>query len=157
MYKPSTYQEVAYFLTYLPIYETYFLQIWLPRWNPILTQLRFICDWVIMDIQWMVRWWVLVHCCPISLISIIQEGQEDWNQKSWELMIAALEPTYLTLHFTLAHTTLNNLLTYCQLLHSCDIAFNHLLWCTLLFLLWRVLQSFSLIHKKPGITNLILL
>jgi hypothetical protein len=39
MYKPSTYLEVAYFFTYLPIYETYFLHNWLPRWNPILTQL----------------------------------------------------------------------------------------------------------------------
>jgi hypothetical protein len=31
MYKPSTYLQVAYFPTYLPIYETYFLQNWLPR------------------------------------------------------------------------------------------------------------------------------
>jgi hypothetical protein len=29
MYKPSTYLEVVYFATYLPIYETYFLQKWL--------------------------------------------------------------------------------------------------------------------------------
>jgi len=58
MYKPSTYLEVVYFPTYLPIYETYFLQNWLPRWNQILTQLRFIHNWVITDIQWMVRWWV---------------------------------------------------------------------------------------------------
>jgi hypothetical protein len=26
MYKPCTYLEVAYFLIYLPMYETYFLQ-----------------------------------------------------------------------------------------------------------------------------------
>jgi hypothetical protein len=32
MYKPSIYLEVAYFLTYLPMYKT-FLQNWLPRWN----------------------------------------------------------------------------------------------------------------------------
>ncbi len=30
-------------------------------WNPILAQLRFIHNWVIMGIQWMVHWWVLVH------------------------------------------------------------------------------------------------
>jgi hypothetical protein len=44
-----------YFPTYLPISETYFLQNWLPRWNHILTQLRFIHNWVISGIQWMVR------------------------------------------------------------------------------------------------------
>jgi hypothetical protein len=54
MYKPSAYLDVAYFPTYLPICETYFLQNWLPRWNQILTQLRFIDNWVIMDIQCMV-------------------------------------------------------------------------------------------------------
>jgi hypothetical protein len=43
------------------MYETYFQQNWLPRWNQILTQLRFIHNWVIMGIQWMVRWWVLVQ------------------------------------------------------------------------------------------------
>jgi hypothetical protein len=31
MYKPTTYLEVANFPTYLRIYETYFLQNWLPR------------------------------------------------------------------------------------------------------------------------------
>jgi len=41
MYKPSTYLVVTYFPTYLPIYETYFLQNWLPKFNQILTQLRF--------------------------------------------------------------------------------------------------------------------
>jgi hypothetical protein len=56
------YLEVAYFPTYLPMFETYFLQNWLPRWDQIVTQLRFIRNWVITDIQWMVRWWVLVHC-----------------------------------------------------------------------------------------------
>jgi hypothetical protein len=30
--------------------------------NQILIQLRFIYNSVIMDIQWMVHWWVLVHC-----------------------------------------------------------------------------------------------
>jgi hypothetical protein len=55
MLKPSTYLVVTYFPTYLTIYETYILQNWLPRWNQILTQLRFIQDWVIMDIQSMMR------------------------------------------------------------------------------------------------------
>jgi hypothetical protein len=27
-----------------------------------LTQLRFIYNWVLMGIQWMVHWWVLIHC-----------------------------------------------------------------------------------------------
>jgi hypothetical protein len=42
MYKPSMYLLVTYFPTYVPIYKTYFLQNWLPRWNQILTQVRFI-------------------------------------------------------------------------------------------------------------------
>jgi hypothetical protein len=55
MYKPSTYLVVTYFPTYRAIYETYFLQNWLPRWNQILTQLKFIHNWVITGIQWMVK------------------------------------------------------------------------------------------------------
>jgi hypothetical protein len=62
MYKPSTSLVITYFRTYLSIYETYFLHNWLPRWNKISTQLRFIHNWVIMGIQWMVGWWVLGHC-----------------------------------------------------------------------------------------------
>jgi hypothetical protein len=31
MYKPSTYQKLPIFPTYVPVYETYFLQNWLPR------------------------------------------------------------------------------------------------------------------------------
>jgi hypothetical protein len=61
MYKPSTYLVVTYFLTYLPMYETYFLHNWLSRLNQILTQLGFIHNWVIMGVQWMVPWRVLVH------------------------------------------------------------------------------------------------
>jgi hypothetical protein len=38
MYKPSTYLQVVYFLTYLPTYETYSLQDWSPRYNQTLTQ-----------------------------------------------------------------------------------------------------------------------
>jgi hypothetical protein len=62
MYKPSTYLVIAYFPTYLPTYETYFLQNWLLKQNQILTQLRFIHNWVLTGIQWMIHWWVLVHC-----------------------------------------------------------------------------------------------
>jgi len=39
-----------------------FLQNSLPRWNQILTQLRFIHNRVIMGIQWTVRLWVPVQC-----------------------------------------------------------------------------------------------
>jgi hypothetical protein len=42
MYKPFTYLVVTYFPTYLLIYDTYFMQNWLPGLNQILTQLRFI-------------------------------------------------------------------------------------------------------------------
>jgi hypothetical protein len=43
MYELSTCFIVTYFPTYLPMYEPYFLQNWLPRRNHILlTQLRFI-------------------------------------------------------------------------------------------------------------------
>jgi hypothetical protein len=56
MYKPSSYLVITYFPTYLPKCETYFLQNWLPRWNQILTQLRFIHNWVLPGIiQWMVH------------------------------------------------------------------------------------------------------
>jgi hypothetical protein len=58
MYKPSTYTEVTYFLNYLPMYETYFLQKGLPRWNQILTQVRFIHNWVKTGIQRMAGAWV---------------------------------------------------------------------------------------------------
>jgi hypothetical protein len=48
MYKPSSHLVVTYFPTYLPTYiwDLYFLQNWLPRWNQILTQLMFIHNWV---------------------------------------------------------------------------------------------------------------
>jgi len=32
--------EGAYFPTFLPKYETYFLQTWLPRWNPNITSVE---------------------------------------------------------------------------------------------------------------------
>jgi hypothetical protein len=34
MYKPSIYLEVAYFLTYLPMYETYFLTELVTKMKP---------------------------------------------------------------------------------------------------------------------------
>jgi hypothetical protein len=40
MYKLSTSLVVTYFPTYLFMYESYFLQNWLWRWNQILTRLR---------------------------------------------------------------------------------------------------------------------
>jgi hypothetical protein len=55
VYKPSNYLVVIYLPTYK--YETYFLANWLPRWNHILTQLKFIHNWVITGIQWMVWSW----------------------------------------------------------------------------------------------------
>ncbi len=59
MYKPFTYLVVTYFPTYLPTYlynmRLISVQNWLPRWNQRLTQLRFIHDWVITGIQWMVH------------------------------------------------------------------------------------------------------
>jgi hypothetical protein len=33
LFNPSTYLVITYFPTYLPMYETYFLQNWLPRSN----------------------------------------------------------------------------------------------------------------------------
>ncbi len=55
--------------TSIYIYETYFLQNGLPRSNQILTQLRFIHNWVRWDIQWMVNWSVLVHCDSCGYLS----------------------------------------------------------------------------------------
>ncbi len=63
MYK--TYLPSCYLFSYLSIYifETYFLPNWLPRWNHIQTQLKFIHNRIITGIlQWMVWSWVLVHC-----------------------------------------------------------------------------------------------
>ncbi len=74
MYKPSTHLVIIYFPTYPLLYETYFLWNRLPRWNHKLTQLRFIHNWVITGIQWMLRWWVLVHC-----------GHQSFPSESWNL------------------------------------------------------------------------
>jgi hypothetical protein len=61
-YNPRLALVVTCFLIYVPIYETYFIQNQLPRWNQILTQLRFMHNWVISGIQGMGHWWGLVHC-----------------------------------------------------------------------------------------------
>jgi hypothetical protein len=61
IYLPSNY------LFFLPI-DLYMrpssYRIWLPRWNQMLTESRFIHNWVTTAIQWMVHWWVLVQCGP---------------------------------------------------------------------------------------------
>ncbi len=46
MYKPSTHLVITYFLPIYIYMITYFVQNWFPRWNQILTQLRFIHNWV---------------------------------------------------------------------------------------------------------------
>ncbi len=64
MYRSSTYLVVTYFPTSLPIYRTHILQNGLLRWNQILTKLKFIHNWVINGIQWMVHGvGLLVHSC----------------------------------------------------------------------------------------------
>jgi len=79
MYKLPTYLVVTYSPPYLPIHDTYFLQNWLPRWNQILTQLRFIHNWVKRRIQWMVQWWVMVYCGPCRLALLKLEGCSRWE------------------------------------------------------------------------------
>jgi hypothetical protein len=59
MYKACNYLVITYFLTYLPIYEIYFVQNWLPTWNQILTQLWINHNWVIMGTEWMVYWFTM--------------------------------------------------------------------------------------------------
>jgi len=62
VYKPSPYLLVTYFPTYLCTYHTYFLRNpWFQDETKVLTQLRFIHNWVIMDFQWMLYWWVVVR------------------------------------------------------------------------------------------------
>jgi len=87
MYKPSGYLIVTYFPTYLAIYGTYCLQNWLRRWNKILTQLRFIHNWVITGIQWLVHWCVLVHCgagrAGLVTATLNQECLKNHWNKTW--------------------------------------------------------------------------
>ncbi len=85
MYKPSTHLVVTYFPTDLPIYETLFLQDSLPRWNQILTQLRFIDNWVIMGIQWMVSLWMPV-----------QWGRSPWPHRTRKSISSSAQ--YIILH-----------------------------------------------------------
>jgi hypothetical protein len=51
---------------------------WLWTWIKILTQLRFIHNWVIMGIQWMVRQWVLVQSGSISDV-FFRSLQQIWG------------------------------------------------------------------------------
>ncbi len=91
MSKPFTYL-FSYLSTYM--HETYFLQNWLPRWNQILTQLRFIHNWVITGIQWMVCWWVLVHCCPV--MGRVRVSLADWL--GWTLFALPVWVVFFSLH-----------------------------------------------------------
>jgi hypothetical protein len=67
--------------------ETYFLQNWFPRWNPIVTQLRFIHKWVITGIQWMVHfvgalvhlWLALVFVVAVFSLSNTKSVPSKWN------------------------------------------------------------------------------
>jgi hypothetical protein len=83
MHKPFTCLVFTYAPTYLPIYETYFLQNWLLRWNQIWTQMRFIHNWVIRGIQWMVCWWVLVHGGVVHKCSMWQRAPWRTWEKEW--------------------------------------------------------------------------
>jgi hypothetical protein len=76
---------VTYFPTYLPVSETYFFENWLPTWNQRLTQLRFIHNWVMVGIQWMVQWSVLVHCGPwIVGTWLTNHCGKLWDRNTWE-------------------------------------------------------------------------
>jgi hypothetical protein len=54
------------------MYKTYFLQNWLPGWNEILTQLRFIHNSVITSIQWMVHQWGAGSLWPTFVVFHVQ-------------------------------------------------------------------------------------
>ncbi len=57
--------SINHLFSYLPTYRTYLLQNWLPKWNQILlSQLRFIPNWVVPGIRWMLLWWMLGHSGP---------------------------------------------------------------------------------------------
>jgi hypothetical protein len=64
------------FPTYLPIYETYFLQNWLPRGNQILTQLRFIHNWSTnghpMDGALVGCWFTMAHAMDQKVTTLAQ-------------------------------------------------------------------------------------
>jgi hypothetical protein len=90
MYKPSTYLVVTYFPTYLPIYDTYFLQNWLPRLDQIsvevhtqLTNTRHPVDGVLVDAGSLWPWkgtCVSIHAKQTSLCST-----GHCNFASWKL------------------------------------------------------------------------
>jgi hypothetical protein len=77
------------------MYKTYFDGIGYQGWNQILTQLRFIHNRVVRGIQWMVCWWVLVHCGCYLILMVVphlhQTGgiigsqfSQNWDENSTE-------------------------------------------------------------------------
>jgi hypothetical protein len=93
------------------MYETYFLQNWLPRWNQILTQLSFIHNLIITGIQWMVCWFTV-------------EPQE-------QLSITFVLSSY-------AHTHLTTLLTDCRAMWVSYEPFKDGTW-TLIILFYEII------------------
>ncbi len=94
--KKETLLIVIYFLTYLPIDETYFLQNWLPKWNQILSQLRFDHNWAITGIQWMVYWGVPVHCGQriVDSLSVVEQATQRLAQNVQEHHLYQLGPLH---------------------------------------------------------------
>ncbi len=131
------------------MYKTYFLHNWLPRWNQILTQLRFLHNWVITGIQWMVRWWVLVHCGQAK--HLFQECPTPWPLPySINLISGGFVPI-------ICKTQLKN--PFLSFLHPFPYFFPHLheelanfftgfirRWMTVVILL---VLSFSFSHTQP--------
>jgi hypothetical protein len=64
MYKPSTYLVITYFPTYLPMYETYFLQNLVAKVKPNINSLEVHPQLSNNGhtVGGMVHWWVLVDC-----------------------------------------------------------------------------------------------
>jgi len=73
----------------LPIYmRPISYRVWLPRWNQILTQWRFIHKWVVMDIQWMV---LITKVKPnINLVEVHPQVSSNGHPVDGVLMSAGL-------------------------------------------------------------------
>jgi hypothetical protein len=121
MYKPSIYLVVTYFLTYLPTHETYFLQNWLPSWNQILTQLRFIHNWIITDIQWTVCWWVLVHSVCTGNKPILQVHSHSVFGSPITPFLSFRTYTYLPWTF---YVNIHLTLSYCPFNIGCHLGWH---------------------------------